>query len=60
MDGNADVVWGLLDDMWHWHSNKISPFDPSHERNLAKLEASKSPDRTLSPPRITNNTSAGV
>jgi hypothetical protein len=29
MEGNIDVIWGLLDDMWHWHFNKISPFDPA-------------------------------
>ena len=28
--GNSDLLWGLLDDMWHWHFNKISPFDPSN------------------------------
>ena len=27
VDGNSDVIWGLLDDIWHWHFNKISPFD---------------------------------
>jgi len=30
MDGNSDVIWGLLDDIWHWHFNKISPYDPGH------------------------------
>ena len=30
MEGNADVVWGLLDDVWHLHFNRISPYDPGH------------------------------
>jgi hypothetical protein len=34
MEGNPNVVWGLLDDIWHWSMNKISPYDPTHERNL--------------------------
>ena len=28
IEGNADVIWGLLDDIWHWHYNKISEHDP--------------------------------
>ncbi len=42
MDGNPKVVWGLLDDIWYWNMNKISPYDPSHERNLNS--GSRSPD----------------
>ena len=29
LEGDCDVIWGLLDDIWHWKMNKISPFDPS-------------------------------
>ena len=29
IEGNTDVVWGLLDDIWHWHFNKISATDPA-------------------------------
>ena len=29
MEGSADTIWGFLDDVWHWHHNKTSPFDPS-------------------------------
>ena len=29
MEGNADVIWGLIDDIWHWQQNKISPYDTS-------------------------------
>ena len=44
MDGNGDVVWGLLEDVWHWHFNKISPYDPGHEKNNVQ-----SPERVPSP-----------
>lgn len=30
MEGNADVIWGLIDDIWHWQQNKISPYDTSN------------------------------
>ena len=30
MEGQADVVWGIIDDIWHWSMNKISPFDPQN------------------------------
>ncbi len=51
MEGNTDVVWGLLDDIWHWHFNKISPNDPTHQKNLPPIltSTSRSPDRILSP-----------
>ena len=29
IEGNPDVIWGLLDDIWHWHHNKISVNDPA-------------------------------
>lgn len=31
LEGNEDVIWGLLDDIWYWHHNKISPFDPTNK-----------------------------
>ena len=31
IEGNTDVIWGLLDDIWHWHFNKISAHDPSNK-----------------------------
>jgi hypothetical protein len=34
MDGNCDVIWGFLDDIWHWHFNKISQYDPSGKAKL--------------------------
>ena len=27
MEGNSDLIWGLLDDIWYFYHNKISPFD---------------------------------
>jgi hypothetical protein len=30
IDGDADVIWGLLDDIWYCYHNKISPFDTAH------------------------------
>ena len=29
IEGEADVAWGLLDDIWHWFHNKISEHDPA-------------------------------
>ena len=29
IEGNPDVIWGLVDDIWHWHFNKISVTDPA-------------------------------
>ena len=29
IDGENDVIWGLLDDIWHWDKNKLSPYDPA-------------------------------
>jgi len=29
IQGNPDVLWGFFDDIWHWHFNKVSPFDPA-------------------------------
>lgn len=31
-DGNDDLFWGLLDDIYHWHLNKISRFDRRYWR----------------------------
>ena len=28
VEGNPDVIWGFLDDIWHWYHNKISEHDP--------------------------------
>lgn len=28
-EGDEDVIWGFLDDIWYWHNGKTSPFDPA-------------------------------
>jgi len=33
MEGNSDVIWGFIEDIWHWSNNKISPSDTSKTRN---------------------------
>jgi hypothetical protein len=43
MEGNAEVIWGFLDDIWHWHFNKISPFDPAN--NGKREQTSVTPTR---------------
>ena len=30
INGNEEIIWGFLDDVWHWHYKKISPYDPAH------------------------------
>lgn len=40
IEGNSDIIWGLLDDIWHWHFNKISVYDPANQE--AKLMRSSS------------------
>ena len=32
MEGNWDVIWGFIDDVWYWHNNKMSPNDTSKPR----------------------------
>ena len=29
IEGNEAVIWGFLDDIWHWTHNKTSPHDPA-------------------------------
>lgn len=29
IEGQEDVIWGFLDDIYYWHFRKTSPFDPS-------------------------------
>jgi len=33
IDGNADLIWGLLDDMWHFYHHKASPFDAAFSKS---------------------------
>eukprot|EP00347_Sterkiella_histriomuscorum_P018003 403347156 len=53
IDGNSDVIWGFLDDIWHWHFNKISPFDQTQkqlqeQQNQLKQSKSRSRDEIRS------------
>lgn len=42
--GEEEVIWGFLDDVWHWSKNKLSPNDPaSLSANL--LSAKRRPPR---------------
>ena len=27
-EGNEELIWGFLDDLWHWANNKVSKTDP--------------------------------
>jgi len=29
VEGDINVIWGLLDDIWYWKHNKTSPYDPA-------------------------------
>ena len=40
IEGNSDVIWGLLDDIWHWHFNKISVYDPAANQDLKMMRSS--------------------
>lgn len=33
MEGDADIFWGFLDDLWHLFHNRQSPNDPRSENN---------------------------
>lgn len=42
MEGNSDIIWGFIEDIWYWHHNKISPNDNSKSRNASKESRDKS------------------
>ena len=33
MQGNEDMIWGFLDDIWYWAHQKISPYDPAGKQH---------------------------
>lgn len=39
MEGNNDVIWGFIEDLWYWHHNKISPSDKSKKSNSQKRKS---------------------
>lgn len=36
MEGQSDIIWGLLDDVWYFYHNKVSPNDLLHMKKLAE------------------------
>lgn len=32
IEGNSDILWGLLDDLWCFYHNKSSPYDSSQKK----------------------------
>eukprot|EP00826_Nyctotherus_ovalis_P042013 TRINITY_DN4283_c0_g3_i4.p1 TRINITY_DN4283_c0_g3~~TRINITY_DN4283_c0_g3_i4.p1 ORF type:complete len:576 (+),score=56.75 TRINITY_DN4283_c0_g3_i4:321-2048(+) len=34
-NGNENVIWALLDDIWHFYHGKASPFDPSYSKVIS-------------------------
>ncbi|KAL4456258.1 hypothetical protein ABPG74_014219 [Tetrahymena malaccensis] len=38
-DGNPNIFWGLIDDLWHWSHQKISPYDSRFKQNQQRLSA---------------------
>jgi len=49
IEGESDVIWGLLDDIWHWHFNKISVHDPAHQELRLGKSGSCCPEMAASP-----------
>lgn len=39
MEGNEDVFWGLLDDIWHLYNKKVSPYDVKYGKDDKKSSA---------------------
>lgn len=49
MNGNEDVIWGFLDDIWYWSKDKISPHDPVNKAARAKRSLSRKSDKPRKP-----------
>ena len=41
------MIWGLLDDIWHWHNNKISVYDPANNRVKSSNDTKQSLDTMM-------------
>ena len=54
MEGNDDVFWGLIFDIWCFYSQKVSPYDPRYKGSTTEVfdqsvsKISKSEQSTLS------------
>ena len=44
--GNQEIIWGFLDDIWHWAHQKISPYDPAAIVNQKKQQRKIPPSKT--------------
>jgi hypothetical protein len=48
MEGNNEVIWGFIDDIWFWNNNKISPNDTTKNTKCSKSKiCSKSPNSSI-------------
>lgn len=47
IEGNPDVIWGLVDDIWHWHFNKISVHDPAMKQSVEMRTSTSQPNIML-------------
>jgi hypothetical protein len=48
MEGNNEVIWGFIDDIWFWNNNKISPNDTTKNTKCSKSKLfSKSPNSSI-------------
>jgi hypothetical protein len=43
INGNEQIIWGFLDDIWHWSHSKISPFDPSRQIHAKPKKVFRAP-----------------
>ena len=49
MDGNEDVFWGLLDDIYHLYYHKISPYDLRYRQETRSKRSPTPTSRASSP-----------
>jgi len=53
MEGNNDVIWGFIEDIWYWNHNKISPSENSQKiksknrASCSKFEITNSSFRSI-------------
>jgi len=62
VDGDADLIWGVIDDIWHWHFNKISPNDPAatiHSAAVSDFGSASTKPRSSNLPKAVASLSRG-
>lgn len=48
MEGNNEVIWGFIDDVWFWNNNKISPNDTTKNTKYSRSKSwNKSADSSI-------------